>query len=79
VITNMKELVVALRKQNAERQTSIMLAVPMFGGMCHGDFALSLLRSDQNLTSCRDHVWIEVMIGQSVTPCPCNRIGKEHV
>lgn len=79
MITNMQELVVALRKQNAERQTSIMLAVPMFGGMCHGDFALSLLRSVQNLTSCGYHVWIEVMMGDSLIPRARNSLAKKFL
>jgi hypothetical protein len=62
----MDALYEAIRRDNRDRQVGIMLAMPMFGGMCHGDFALSMMRTVLLLTQLGYRVSTQAMFNESL-------------
>lgn len=74
-----EQVITELRQMNSERRGSIMLAIPMFGGICHGDFTLSLVRSVQTLTRAGFDVSIEVMMGDSLVPRARNNLAQRFL
>lgn len=74
-----EQVIEELRRQNNENKRSIMIGVPMFGGMCHGDFALSLLKSVQILTKSGFEVSIEVMMNDSLVPRARNNLAQRFL
>lgn len=66
MIDSMDKLYSAIKKDNARRQVGIMFALPMFGGVCHGDFALSLMRTVIFLKDLGYHVSTQAMFNESL-------------
>lgn len=73
------DVMTELKTMNARQQRSIMLGIPMFGGMCHGDFALSVVKSVQVLTRAGFEVSIEVMMGDSLIPRARNNLAQRFL
>jgi hypothetical protein len=73
------EVIQAFKTENQNRQRSIMLGIPMFGGICHGDFALSLIKTVQVLTKAGFEVSIEVMMGDSLVPRARNNLAQRFL
>lgn len=74
-----EEVIQAFKTENQSRQRSIMLGIPMFGGICHGDFALSLVKTVQVLTKAGFAVSIEVMMGDSLVPRARNNLAQRFL
>lgn len=66
MIDSMDKLYAAIRQDNAKRQVGIMFALPMFGGMCHGDFALALMRTTAFLGGLGYRVSTQAMFNESL-------------
>ena len=69
----------AIREDNKRRQVGIMFALPMFGGMCHGDFALSLVRTVNLLTSLGFRVNTQAMFNESLITRARNNLARTFI
>lgn len=65
-IDTMDKLYEAIRADNKRRQVGIMFALPMFGGMCHGDFAIGLVQTITLLHQLGYRVSIQAMFNESL-------------
>jgi hypothetical protein len=54
--------------ENAKKQIGVMLALPMYGGMCTGDFALSLSKTSIMLHDLGFKYHIETLYNESLIP-----------
>lgn len=66
IIDSMDKLYAAIRNDNAKRQVGIMFALPMFGGVCHGDFALAMIKTVKLLTDLGYRVNTQAMYNESL-------------
>jgi hypothetical protein len=78
-VTNQEELFAFLRKQNAKKQVGIMIATPMFGGQCYGEYALSLVRSVTLLRNLGFKVRVESLFNESLIPRARNRLAHSFM
>lgn len=75
-IATMDALYAAVRADNKRRQVGIMFCLPMFGGMCHGDFALSLMRTVLLLTQLGYRVNTQAMFNESLITRARNNLSR---
>jgi hypothetical protein len=57
--------------ENAKKQIGVMLALPMYGGMCTGDFALSLSKTSIMLHDLGFKYHIETLYNESLIMLMC--------
>lgn len=69
----------AIRQDNKRRQIGIMLALPMFGGMCHGEFAMSLVRTVNFLTNLGFLVNTQAMFNESLITRARNNLARTFI
>lgn len=62
----LEELYRSIKEDNARRPVGIMIATPMYGGMCHGDYAMGLTRSVGLLRSLGFRVSVQAMFNESL-------------
>lgn len=74
-----KELYAAIRKTNKRRQFGIMFCLPMFGGICHGDFALSLVNTVHFLTDLGFRVSTQAMFNESLITRARNNLARTFI
>ena len=79
MIDSMEKLYAAIRKDNSRRRVGIMFAVPMFGGMCHGDFAIGLMETITELTQLGYLVHIQAMFNESLITRARNNLAKRFM
>ena len=65
-ISTMEQLFKAIQDDNKRRPVGIMFAMPMFGGMCHGEFAMSMMKSVLFLTQLGYRVNTQAMYNESL-------------
>jgi hypothetical protein len=65
--------------ENARRQKSIMIALPMYGGMCTGDFALSLSKVSIMLHDLGFKYHIETLYNESLIPRGRNTLAHSFM
>lgn len=75
-IDPMNRLYEAIRADNKRRQVGIMFCLPMFGGMCHGDFALALMRTVLLLTQLGYRVNTQAMFNESLITRARNNLSR---
>lgn len=61
-----QELYKSIREDNARRQVGVMICTPMYGGMCHGEYAIGLSRSLVLLKNLGFHISIQAMFNESL-------------
>lgn len=69
----------AIRSDNKRRQVGIMFALPMFGGMCHGDFALSLIKTVNLLSNLGFRVNTQAMFNESLITRARNNLARTFI
>lgn len=62
----LEQLYRSIREDNERRQVGIMICTPMYGGMCHGDFAMGLVRSVGLLRGLGFRVSVQAMFNESL-------------
>jgi hypothetical protein len=65
--------------ENAKKQRGIMLALPMYGGMCTGDFALSLSKVTLMLHDLGFKYHIETLYNESLIPRGRNILAQSFL
>lgn len=65
--------------ENAKKQKGIMLALPMYGGMCTGDFALSLSKVTLMLHDLGFKYHVETLYNESLIPRGRNILAKSFM
>lgn len=78
-VATRRELYDAIRAANKRRQFGIMFALPMFGGMCHGDFALGLVRTVHLLTDLGFKVNTQAMFNESLITRARNNLARTFI
>lgn len=68
-----------VKRQNAESPMGIMIATPMYGGMCTGDYALSLSRLAIMLKDLGFNYYIESLFNESLIPRGRNLLAKSFM
>lgn len=78
-IDSVEKLYNAIRKDNERRQVGIMFALPMFGGVCNGDFALSLMKTVKFLTDLGYKVSTQAMFNESLITRARNNLALTFI
>jgi hypothetical protein len=78
-IRTMDQLYEAIKRDNRRRQVGIMLAMPMFGGMCHGEFALSMMKTVLLLTQLGYRVNTQAMYNESLITRARNNLAATFI
>ena len=68
-----------IRDGNRQHQAGIMLAMPMFGGVCHGDFAMSMMRTVLLLTQLGFRVNTQAMYNESLITRARNNLARTFI
>jgi len=79
VVPSMDMLYEAIKEDNKRRQIGIMLALPMFGGMCYGDFAMSLVRTVNFLTNLGFLVNTQAIFNESLITRARNSLARTFI
>lgn len=69
----------AIRQTNKRKQFGIMFCLPMFGGICHGDFALSLVNTVHLLTDLGFKVSTQAMFNESLITRARNNLARAFI
>lgn len=75
----MQELYDRIREENKTNPTSLMIAIPMYGGMCTGDLALSLAKTAIMLHDLGYKYHIETLYNESLIPRGRNMLAKSFL
>jgi hypothetical protein len=75
----LNEVYEEVRKQNAEKPVGVMIATPMYGGMCTGDYALSLSRLVIMLKDLGYNYYVESLCNESLIPRGRNLLAKSFL
>lgn len=73
------EMHAAIRKINNRKQVGIMLCLPMFGGICHGDFALALVNTVHFLTDLGFRINTQAMFNESLITRARNNLARTFI
>lgn len=75
----MQEIYDKIMEQNRIKQTGVMIATPMYGGMCTGEYALSLAKTAIMLHDLGYKYHIETIFNESLIPRGRNMLAKSFI
>lgn len=78
-IQTMEQLYEAIKADNRRRQVGIMFAMPMFGGLCHGEFAMSMIRTVNFLCNLGYRVNTQAMFNESLITRARNNLAMTFI
>jgi hypothetical protein len=67
-VPNMQPLYDSIMQKNRVKQTGIMIATPMYGGQCTGEYALSLAKTCIMLHDLGYKYYVETLFNESLIP-----------
>lgn len=78
-IKTMQDLYDKIMAQNRIKQTGVMIATPMYGGQCTGEYALSLAKTAIMLHDLGYKYHIETIFNESLIPRGRNMLAKSFM